>query len=199
MAIDLYYTTQATSIECLSSAVTYRDHLYEIVTPRSYLRFGQVVLILVPARILKRLQMISRSVCFHVKDTPKTFCMKRETATPTRNQHRPEDSIKAKRKRVGTKSYVFMGPWSTPSRLGSKNTRMELIFGRGRLATILRGQGLHQLGETLHQFKLQLNALKFISRQGDTNGVILDCMRLFNQCMEDGFDDEQNGEEQIEA
>ncbi|KAG0218939.1 hypothetical protein BGX33_005429 [Mortierella sp. NVP41] len=82
---------------------------------------------------------------------------------------------------------------------GSKNTRMELVFGRGRLATILRGQGLHQLGETLHQFKLQLNALKFISRQGDTNGVILDCMRLFNQCMEDGFDDEQNGEEQIEA
>ncbi|KAF9345504.1 hypothetical protein BGX34_004696 [Mortierella sp. NVP85] len=165
-----------------------------------------------------------------------------------KNRHRPEEPVRTTRKKVGTKSDIFIRTlghtsrdWSVvesrhlwdsfsnkvigESRIkvarqlhdilfhraqetawsnvflgeakvvglvtgGSMLTRMDLVFGGGRYTTVLKGQGLYKMAETLNQFKLSLKVAKFLLQ---TRGVIINLMALFNQCLEDsevGSDDE---------
>ncbi|KAF9536522.1 hypothetical protein EC957_010547 [Mortierella hygrophila] len=171
-----------------------------------------------------------------------------------KNRHRPEEPVKAIRKKIGTKSDVFIRTlghtsrdWSVvesghlwdsfgnkvigESRIkvsrqlhdilfhraqetawndmfinqakvigvvtgGSMLTRMDLVFGGGRYTTVLKGQGLFKMAETLNQFKLNLKVAKLLLQ---TRGLIINLMTLFNQCIEDNEanSDENEGQDYV--
>ncbi|KAG0257820.1 hypothetical protein BG011_003749 [Mortierella polycephala] len=170
-----------------------------------------------------------------------------------KNRHRPEEPVKATRKKMGTKSDVFIRTlghtprdWSIvesghlwdsfgnkvigESRIkvsrqlhdilchraqetkwsdyfiseakvvgfvtgGSMLTRMDLVFGGARYTTILKGQGLFKMAETLNQFKLSLKVAKFLLQ---TRGLVINLMTLFNRCLEDSEeDDEGEGQDYV--
>ncbi|KAG0366531.1 hypothetical protein BGZ54_005219 [Gamsiella multidivaricata] len=170
-----------------------------------------------------------------------------------KNRHRPEEPVKATRKKVGTKADIFIRTlghtprdWSVTesghlwdtfgnkaigesreklSRQlmdilrhraqecrwnkrflegakvlgfvtgGSKITRMDIMFGGGHYAMILKGHGLYSLGENLDQFKLNLRVAKFLLK---SRGAVIQLMRLFNRSLrqkEEGVDDDDEDQD----